>query len=157
MAYFLPGVRFRHALVEAVARGVRVTLLLQDASVLLHHASARCGSLLDAGIEIQEYHKSFLHAKVAVIDGYWATVGSSNIDPFSLFMAREANIVVEDKVFALELRANVSALIEQGARRVVRESWSKQPLPARLLAWLSFGIFRLSTGILGYAKEQEGA
>ena len=160
MAYFLPGVRFRHALAQAVARGVRVTLLLQGRVeyFFLHHASrALYGSLLDAGIQIQEYHKSFLHAKVAVIDSYWATVGSSNIDPFSLLLAREANVVVEDQAFALELRASLMRLIEQGARSVVSASWSKQPLFARALAWISYGIFRLSTGVLGYAKEQEGA
>ena len=158
MAYFLPGARFRHALAEAVARGVRVILLLQGRVeyFFLHHASrALYGSLLDAGIQIQEYHKSFLHAKVAVIDSYWATVGSSNIDPFSLLMAREANVVVEDKAFALELRASLMQLIERGARSVASASWSKQPLLARVLAWLSYGIFRVSTGVLGYAKEQE--
>jgi cardiolipin synthase len=158
MAYFLPGVRFRHALAQAVARGVRVILLLQGRVeyFFLHHASrALYGSLLDAGIQIQEYHKSFLHAKVAVIDGYWATVGSSNIDPFSLLMAREANVVVEDRAFALELRASLMRLIEFGARDVASASWSKQPLLARALAWVSYGIFRVSTGMLGYAKEQE--
>jgi cardiolipin synthase len=158
MAYFLPGVRFRHALAQAVARGVRVILLLQGRVeyFFLHHASrALYGSLLDAGIQIQEYHKSFLHAKVAVIDGYWATVGSSNIDPFSLLMAREANVVVEDRAFALELRASLMRLIELGARDVASASWSKQPLLARALAWVSYGIFRVSTGMLGYAKEQE--
>ena len=69
--------------------------------VLLHYASrALYGAFLDAGIEIHEYHKSFLHAKVAVIDRHWATVGSSNIDPFSLLLAREANVVIEDDGFA---------------------------------------------------------
>jgi cardiolipin synthase len=160
MAYFLPGLRFRRALTEAAQRGVRVVLLLQGRVeyFFLHHASrALYGSLLDAGVEIQEYHKSFLHAKVAVVDGYWATVGSSNIDPFSLLMAREANVVVEDTGFATQLRANLVELIERGARPVVRERWSKQPLVARSLAWLSYGIFRLSTGMLGYAKEHESA
>ena len=157
MAYFLPGVRFRHALAQAVERGVRVILLLQGRVeyFFLHHASrALYGSLLDAGIQIQEYHKSFLHAKVAVIDGSWATVGSSNIDPFSLLMAREANVVVEDEAFALELRASLMRLIESGSRSVVSASWSKQPLLARALAWVSYGIFRVSTGVLGYAKEE---
>jgi cardiolipin synthase len=160
MAYFLPGVRFRHALAAAAQRGVRVVLLLQGRVeyFFLHHASrALYGSLLDAGIEIEEYHRSFLHAKVAVVDGYWATVGSSNIDPFSLLMAREANIVVEDRVFARQLRERLLALIEKGARPVVRERWSKQPLLARSLAWASYGLFRLSTGLLGYTKEHESA
>ena len=70
-------------------------------------------------------------------------------------MAREANVVVDDKAFALELRASLMRLIELGARNVVSASWSKQPLLARVLAWLSYGIFRVSTGLLGYAKEQE--
>jgi len=160
MAYFLPGLRFRHALVEAAQRGVRVVLLLQGRVeyFFLHHASrAIYGSLLEAGVEIQEYHKSFLHAKVAVADGYWATVGSSNIDPFSLLMAREANLVVEDHGFAQQLRTSLLGLIEQGARPVVRESWSKQPLLARMLAWASYGLFRVSTGLLGYTKEHESA
>jgi cardiolipin synthase len=160
MAYFLPGIRFRRALADAAYRGVRVVLLLQGRVeyFFLHHASrALYGSLLDAGIEIQEYHKSFLHAKVAVIDGQWATVGSSNIDPFSLLLAREANVVVDDRQFAAQLRTCLMDLIEKGARPVVRERWSKQPLLARSLAWVSYGIFRVSTGFLGYAEEQESA
>jgi cardiolipin synthase len=86
-AYFFPGLNFRHALVDAAGRGVRVVLLLQGKMDhrLLHYAShALYGSFLDAGIEIYEYHKSIMHAKVAVIDEHWATVGSSNLDPFSL-------------------------------------------------------------------------
>lgn len=160
MAYFLPGLRFRHALIEAAGRGVKVVLLLQGRVeyFFLHHASrALYGHLLDAGVEIQEYHRSFLHAKVAVIDGYWATVGSSNIDPFSLLMAREANIVVEDAAFANRLRSHLLGLIQQGARPIIRESWSRQPFVARSLAWMSYGLFRLSTGVLGYAKEHESA
>src|SRR5690606_35843191 len=158
MAYFLPGIRFRRALTDAAARGVRVVLLLQGRVeyFFLHHASrALYGSLLDAGIEIQEYHKSFLHAKVAVIDGRWATVGSSNIDPFSLLLAREANVVVDDRAFAAQLRGSPLALIEEGARPVIRDRWSKQPLPARSLAWLSYGIFRMSTGLLGFSEEDD--
>jgi cardiolipin synthase len=158
MAYFLPGLRFRHALMEAARRGVRVVLILQGRVeyFFLHHASrALYGSLLESGVEIQEYHKSFLHAKVAVVDGQWATVGSSNIDPFSLLMAREANIVVEDAAFADQLRASLLGLIEHGARPVVREGWSKQPFIPRTLAWMSYGLFRFTTGVLGYAKDHE--
>ena len=101
-AYFLPGLDFRHALIDAAGRGVRVVLLLQGkVEYLLQHYASRAlyGNFLDAGIEIYEYRKSFLHAKVAVIDGHWATVGSSNIDPFSLLLSREANVVVDDEAF----------------------------------------------------------
>ena len=101
-AYFLPGINFRRALSDAAKRGLRVVLLLQGKIEyhLQHYATkALYGSLLDAGIEIYEYHKSYLHAKVAVIDQHWSTVGSSNIDPFSLLLAREANIVIDDEAF----------------------------------------------------------
>jgi hypothetical protein len=67
-------------------------------------ARALYRDLLAAGVEIHEYQASELHAKVAVVDGHWATVGSSNIDPFSLLLAREANIVVENHAFASDLR-----------------------------------------------------
>lgn len=89
-AYFLPGLTFRHALCAAARRGVRVVLLLQGKMDhrLFHFATqALYGNFLDAGIEIYEHHKAFLHAKVAVIDSHWATVGSSNLDPFSLLLA----------------------------------------------------------------------
>jgi len=155
-AYFLPGRRFRHALASAVQRGVRVVLLLQGRVeyVLLHYASrALYGTLLDAGVEIHEYHHSFLHAKVAVVDGCWATVGSSNIDPFSLLLAREANIVVEDPVFAGELRASLEQAMQEGARRVLPQQWQQQPRHRRFLAWLSYGLVRLLMGVAGYANE----
>jgi cardiolipin synthase len=61
-----------------------------------HGARPVFGALLAAGVEIHEYASGFLHAKVAVIDGHWATVGSSNLDPLSLLLAREANVVVDD-------------------------------------------------------------
>ena len=101
-AYFLPGRRLRKALVAATARGVRVRLLLQGkAEYLLQRYATRAmyDELLSHGIEIYEYMPSFLHAKVAVVDDY-ATVGSSNLDPFSLLLAREANVVVDDAGFA---------------------------------------------------------
>ena len=157
-SYFFPGLGFRHALMEAAARGVRVMLLLQGRVeyVLLHYASrALYGAFLDAGIEIHEYHKSFLHAKVAVIDRHWATVGSSNIDPLSLLLAREANVVIEDREFAAVLRQDLVAAMTAGARQVRREGWKGQPLPARIAMWLCYGLARLLIGIFSYGRTRE--
>jgi len=157
-AYFLPGRSFRRALVSAAARGVRVILLLQGRVeyVLLHYASrALYGYFLNAGVEIYEYHKSFMHAKVAVMDGYWATVGSSNIDPFSMLLGREANVVVEDQVFAQQLRQSLMQAIEHGAQRVVRERWKNLPVTQRILIWMSYGAARFFTGMFGYGREHE--
>ncbi len=155
-AYFFPGIRFRHALMRAAERGVRVILLLQGRVeyVLLHYASrALYGSLLEAGVEIHEYHQSFLHAKVAVIDGHWATVGSSNIDPFSLMLAREANVGVEDRAFASELRASLQQALERGARYIVKDMWMHQPLARRLTIWLAYGFTRFLMGMVGYGGQ----
>ncbi|MEP6702075.1 MAG: cardiolipin synthase ClsB [Betaproteobacteria bacterium] len=155
-AYFLPGVRFRQALVAAAERGVRVTLLLQGQVeyVLLRYASrALYGQLLQAGVEIQEHYGSFLHAKVAVIDRRWATVGSSNIDPFSLLMSREANIVVRNAGFADELRREVLEIIASGARQLVPDDWRNRSPVHKAAVWAAYGFVRFTMGIFGYGSE----
>jgi len=155
-AYFLPGVHFRHALNYAALRGVRVILLLQGrVEYFLQHYASRAlyGNLLDAGVEIYEYHESFMHAKAAVIDERWATVGSSNIDPFSLLLSREANIVVDDEAFAGTLKQSLKKAIETGAQRISKKNWNHQPAPLRLMNWLSYGFVRLLMGISGYDEE----
>lgn len=152
-AYFLPGRRFRHALMDAARRGVRVTVLLQGRVeyVLLHYATqALYGALLSAGVRIFEYHRSFLHAKVAVVDGTWATVGSSNIDPFSLLLAREANVLVCDAGFAGELRRSLDRAAKEGAREVRPDDLRRRRLPLRAASWLAYSAVRLAIGIAGY-------
>jgi cardiolipin synthase A/B len=155
-AYFFPGTRFRRALLRAAARGVRVTLLLQGKIeyTLQHYASrALYGTLLEAGIEIYEYHKSYLHAKVAVIDRHWATVGSSNIDPFSLLLAREANVVVEDRGFAAELRLALRSALEDGALVIEGARWFRLPVWRRIPMWISYGIGRFIMGMVGFGGQ----
>jgi cardiolipin synthase len=155
-AYFFPGVRFRRALIAAASRGVAVTLLLQARVEyrLLHYASrALYGQLLDAGVAIAEYHRSFLHAKVAVVDDHWATVGSSNIDPYSLLMAREANVFVRDARFADQLRLELLAMIDTGTRHVERERWSTRSPLDKAVTWVAYGIVRVGMGFLGYGGE----
>jgi cardiolipin synthase len=157
-AYFLPGKRLRMAMLQAVQRGVRVVLLLQGQVEyrLQHYATlALYDELLHGGVEIQEYHASFLHAKVAVVDAYWVTVGSSNIDPFSLWLAREANLVVRDAGFALALRASLLNEMVQGAHPVAHVAWRKQGIWMRLLARASYAVVLFLTGVLGYARGRD--
>jgi cardiolipin synthase len=152
-AYFLPGRRFRHTLLDAAARGVSVTILLQGKveHALLHYATqAIYRQLLAGGVRIFEYHPGFLHAKVAVVDGAWATVGSSNIDPFSLLLAREANVVVRDHGFAAQLAASLQSAIGKAAREVVTDDLARRSLPARALRWLAYSLVRLLLGITRY-------
>ncbi|CAH1905266.1 Cardiolipin synthase B [Candidatus Nitrotoga sp. HW29] len=157
-AYFLPGTRFRHALLNATRRGVRVVLLLQGrVEYRLQHFATRAlyDELLRAGIEIHEYYASFMHAKVAVVDGNWATVGSSNIDPFSLWLAREANLVVRDAGFAESLRADLLQEIAHGARLISHSVWREHSMWMHLLMRISYAMVRFLTGVIGYARGRD--
>jgi cardiolipin synthase len=149
-AYFIPGVRLQVALLQAARRGVKVTLLLQGKYeyFMQHHASrAVYGKLLAGGIEIIEYAPSFLHAKVAVMDGAAgtvATVGSSNLDPLSLLLAREANVFVVDDAFGAELRSHLLDAIAHEGVRVETEAHGKRPRVARALSWLAWVLIQLA-------------
>jgi len=156
-AYFFPGIQFRRALTAAAERGVQVTLLLQARVEyrLLHYASrALYGQLLTAGVTIEEYHRSFLHAKVAVIDAQWATVGSSNIDPYSLLMAREANVFVRDPGFAHQLRHELLQIVSDGATRMAPERWAGRSTAEKVLTWIAYGIVRVGMRVIGYGASE---
>jgi cardiolipin synthase len=156
-AYFFPGIQFRRALTAAAERGVQVTLLLQARVEyrLLHYAArALYGQLLTAGVTIEEYHRSFLHAKVAVIDAQWATVGSSNIDPYSLLMAREANVFVRDSGFAHQLRQELLQIVSDGATRMAPERWAGRSTAEKALTWIAYGIVRVGMRVIGYGASE---
>ena len=148
-AYFIPGVQLQRALLRAAKRGVRVTLLLQakyEYFMQYHASRAVYGVMLNAGITIIEYEPSFLHAKVAVMDsanGMLATVGSSNLDPLSLLLAREANVFVRDDAFAAELRAHLVDAIEHQGRRVDPAEHERRSILTRGLTWVAYGLMRM--------------
>jgi cardiolipin synthase len=155
-AYFLPGRRLRQALVHAARRGVRVRLLLQGRYEYFrqyHAARPVYGTLLAAGVEIYEYDASFLHAKVAVVDPDnerpWATVGSSNLDPLSLLLAREANVVVADRAFAQQLHQRLSQVIASQSKPVLA-ALSQRHWHQRLRDRLAFGLMRLALFVTGH-------
>jgi cardiolipin synthase len=151
-AYFLPGIKLRRALIHAVQRGVRVRLLLQgryEFFMQYHAAKPFYGALLEAGVEIYEYQAGFLHAKVAVIDGKWATVGSSNLDPLSLLLAREANVVVTDSAFAQTLLARLNTAISQNSLQLDKTSFAHRPLLQRLKDRLAYTVMRMTLFLSG--------
>jgi cardiolipin synthase len=90
--------------------------------------------------------------KVAVVDSYWATVGSSNIDPFSLLLAREANIVVENHAFASDLRQRLQQAVAHGAVRLDVANWQRRAWPHRVLSWLAYGGVRIMLGLAGFRR-----
>ena len=151
-AYFLPGGKLRRALVGAARRGVKVTVLLQgryEYFMQYHAARPVYDALLREGVEIHAYSKSFLHAKVAVIDGYWATVGSSNLDPLSLLLAREANVVIEGAAFANELRGCLLREVALHDCRIDQTTHLQRPAIKRFLGWFAYGVMRALLWVTG--------
>jgi cardiolipin synthase len=134
-AYFFPGWRLLHEMRRAARRGVQVDLVLQgeaDMAIVKTAASMLHAHLVGSGVRVFEYCERPLHGKVAVIDDTWATVGSSNLDPISLGLNLEANVLVRDREFAVELRRRLDHLMRHRCRQVQVES------PGWLLAgWIA--------------------
>jgi cardiolipin synthase len=151
-AYFLPGRRMQRALLQAARRGVRVMLLLQGAT---DHPWLRLATqwlyerLLKGGIQVAEYHLAMLHAKVCVVDQRWCTVGSSNLDPFSLLLAREANLVADDARLAQQLVSSLRDAIAHGAVVQSASAWRARSVLARVGSWLAYHTARAVMGIAG--------
>jgi cardiolipin synthase len=109
--------------------------------------------MLDAGVEIFEYTQSFLHAKVAVVDAHherpWATVGSSNLDPISLLLAREANVVVADGHFAKRLHQALTLAMTQDSLQIIPQTLKERSQFLRGLDWMAFGLMRFAIWLTG--------
>jgi cardiolipin synthase len=142
-SYFIPSRIVRHALAQAVRRGVEVTVLVpleSDVPAVAYASSRMYGWLLERGIALFEWPRSYLHSKTAVIDGQWCTVGTHNLDHRSWAYNLEINVAIED--------AEVAARLEQRGRsdlarsvRVDLHTWRFRPLGRRLLEEL-FYLFR---------------
>lgn len=120
-AYFFPGYRLLREMRSAAQRGVRVRLIVQgepDMPIVKVGAEMLYNYLVDAGVEVYEYCRRPLHGKIAVQDQHWSTVGSSNLDPLSLSLNLEANLMVHDRAFNQTLRENLEALLQQDCERV---------------------------------------
>ena len=154
-AYFLPGMKLRHALIDAAARGVRVRLLLQgkiEYRMQYHATRWIYQQFLKYGIEIYEYLPSYLHAKVAVIDGV-SVVGSSNLDPFSLLLARETNIVVDDAGFTSTLTHSLERAFAQGSQIVEPSLYHERSLFARALDACAYMLLRVGVALSGKGAQ----
>jgi cardiolipin synthase len=154
-AYFLPGLKLRHALIDAAARGVRVRLLLQgkiEYRMQYHATRWIYQQFLKSGIEIYEYLPSYLHAKVAVIDGV-SVVGSSNLDPFSLLLARETNIVIDDAGFTATLTQSLERAFTQGSQIVEPSLYHERSLFARALDACAYMLLRVGVALSGKGAQ----
>jgi cardiolipin synthase len=138
-AYFFPGYRFLRDLRNAAKRGVRVRLILQgepDMPMARLAATMLYDYLLSGGVQIYEYCERPLHGKVATVDGIWSTIGSSNLDPLSLALNLEANILVNDRDFSGILQQRLESLIDNHCQLMQRQS-----KPTRKIQRVFVGVF----------------
>ena len=144
--YFAPGRKLRRALISAASRGVDVTLLLGVGQFRLQDAVAHSyyPKLMKHGVKIVEYRRTQLHAKVAVVDEEWATVGSSNFDGLSLFVNQEANVVIKDAAFASELTLHLEQGVADGVL-INAEDYDNQPWYRR--AWYG-AVYLMYRGLM---------
>lgn len=151
-AYFFPGYRFLRDLRNAAKRGVTVRLILQgepDMPVAKFAASTLYDYLLSAGVRIYEYCERPLHGKVATVDGVWATVGSSNLEPLSLALNLEANIIIRDKEFTAGLRERLEDLIQHKCMAIERGALPRRNIQRLLLGVVVFHFLRRFPSWLG--------
>jgi cardiolipin synthase len=140
--YFVLDDRMREAVVRTVRRGVRVVVLVPgviDHNLVRQASRAQFGELLRAGVEIYEYTPALLHSKTMVIDGLWATIGSTNLDNLSFAFNDEMNLFFYDRGVAEQLE-RVFMEDVQVSRGVTYEAWKRRGLAARLLEVLALPI-----------------
>ena len=134
-AYFIPDRAMRSGLVEAAKRGVDVQVLLPEHS---NHVTAdwlgrrHFHELLQAGVRIFRYGHIMIHSKTATIDGVWSTVGSANIDRYSLLGNYEINLEVYSRRFAAQME-RMFELDKTNARELTLEEWERRPLSAKIV------------------------
>lgn len=144
-AYFFPGYRLLREMRHAARRGVDVHLILQgepDMAIVKTAASMLYHHLLDAGVRIYEYCDRPLHGKVAVIDDEWATVGSSNLDPLSLALNLEANVMIRDRTFNNDLGSRLDHLMQHSCKQIGRQDLVKPTWWRTLRSYFVFHLLR---------------
>ena len=157
-AYFFPGFRLLRDLRRAARRGVQVDLVLQgrpDMAWVQRASELLYGYLMRAGVRVYLYEERPLHAKVAVVDDRWATVGSSNLDPTSLSLNLEANIVVRDAAFATQLRERIEYLMQQ--RCAIVRLPTPGPLRSAWIALRSLVVYHAMRHFAAWAVRSPNA
>jgi cardiolipin synthase len=135
MAYFAPGSELIEALCDAARRGVAVSLVLpgrSDVTLVLHAARARYAQLLEAGVQIHEMSHAVMHAKTAVIDGVFSSVGSSNMDWRSIVGNNEIDVIVLGDDFGQQMQA-LFARDVAASKAIQAEQWARRGIGQRLL------------------------
>ncbi|HTM07189.1 MAG TPA: cardiolipin synthase [Verrucomicrobiae bacterium] len=140
--YFIPDDKIVAALLAAAARGVRITVLVPGKIdvKLTHQASRRnYGKMLQGGIEIYEYQPALMHAKTMIVDGIWATVGSTNMDNRSFALNEELNLAVYDRKFARRLEDIYKEDLRY-SKKITYAAWAARPWRERFFEFFAFPL-----------------
>ncbi|BBB65009.1 cardiolipin synthase B [Undibacterium sp. YM2] len=138
-AYFVPDAQILKALIAAAKRGVDVKIIMPgvtDSGLVFHAGQSFYDEMLAGGIKVYQLNTSVLHAKTAVIDQVWSTVGSTNIDTRSFLHNKEVNVVVIDTEFAIAME-NAFKEDLRLSTEVTLETWQQRPAMIKLKEWLA--------------------
>jgi len=138
-AYFIPDDQILKSFTDAARRGVDVKIILPgttDSSVALYAARYNYSELLEAGVKIYERRNALLHAKTAVIDNVWSTIGSTNMDYWSLLSNDEVNAVILNRKFAAEMEKTFAKDLGE-SHQIKREEWEERPLSSQMGEWFA--------------------
>jgi cardiolipin synthase A/B len=138
-AYFVPDGQTMAALSEAAKRGLDVKLVVpgtSDSQLVFYAGRSHYEDLLESGVKLYERRGGMLHAKTAVIDGVWSTIGSTNLDLWSFARDNEVNAVILGRDFSKEMEALFTADIE-ASHEIRLEEWRNRPLASRFKEWIS--------------------
>jgi cardiolipin synthase len=138
-SYFVPDRQTIKALRNAAKRGVDVKIILpgiSDQATVLYAGRSHYTHLLKSGVKLYEHRDAMLHAKTAVIDGVWSTVGSTNMDLWSFLRNDEVNAIILSRDFAAEMEGMFEKDIEK-SNQILLERWKKRPFHDRMKEWLA--------------------
>jgi cardiolipin synthase len=138
-SYFVPDRQTLKALTDAARRGVDVKVVLpgsSDEKLVLHAARSHYTRLLKSGVKLFELRGTVLHAKTAVIDGIWSTVGSTNMDLWSFLRNDEVNAVILSRDFAKEMEAMFERDLSE-SNPILLDLWKQRPVTSRFMEWFA--------------------
>ncbi len=146
-SYFFPGKKIRRAMVKAIKRGIKIKVVVagvSDIAVAKRAERWLYNWLLRNGIDIYEYQKNILHAKVAVCDDHWMTIGSYNINDISAYASIELNLEIKNTVFCTEVRQTLDKIIVDDCKQITTENYHKtNTILKKIGNWLAYEFVRV--------------
>jgi len=158
-SYFLPSNRVKYNLINAARRGVKVHIVLSqnsDIKLMKKASNYFYEALLKSGVNLYEWKESVLHAKIAVIDDNWSTIGSYNLNHLSDYGSIECNVEILDNEFGSDLRAYVEESVMPNSEEITLESFKKKyGIFSLFSSWISYQLIRISFRILFFLQKRE--